>query len=181
MSGIWWISDSLIEWEWFRADFKTGDEGWNDHGRVNRPTLFQAPPGRRYEWSRAPRIGIPSSSFVTLVLNFSGARAGVDGIIGSRSHPEIPKAGWLEQQHNKPSFFLPVFSIFTACLICTRTMHAHMSLSPQSFCSASSAALCETIFQTGEGMKETTTKIKENKNKNLVKIKKTKQDEAAAG
>lgn len=132
MSGIWWISDSLIEWEWFRADFKTGDEGWNDHGRVNRPTLFQAPPGRRYEWSRAPRIGIPSSSFVTLVLNFSGARAGVDGIIGSRSHPEIPKAGWLEQQHNKPSFFsYRLLYIYGVPHLHTDHARTHVSLPPK--------------------------------------------------
>ena len=39
------------------------------------------------------------------VLNFSGARAGVDGIIGSRSHPEIRRLDGCSNNITNPPFF----------------------------------------------------------------------------
>ena len=103
--------------------------------------------------------------------NFSGARAGVDGIIGSRSHPRDTKAGWLQQQHNKPSFFLNFFffSLFTAAgLIC---IHPHaVSLRTQTPKVFAAELRRDYISNRREGMKETTTKIKEIKTK-YIKIK----------
>lgn len=87
----------------------------------------------------------------SLVLNFSGARAGVDGIIGSRSATRRYE-GWMAgvKKHNKPSFFFFFFFLLYIQSSSSAHVRIHTYYVPQSFCSASSSS--ETIFQT-EGEK----------------------------
>lgn len=82
--------------------------------------------------------------------NFSGARAGVDGIIGSRSHPEIRRLDGYSNSITNP----PFFSTFSSSLYLQRRASSapiHMlspfEHKPLKFLQRSSG---ETIFQTGE-------------------------------